>query len=174
MGPASRSHLISLPARAVLVGPASAGKRPLRATKILGVANAVIPAKAGPTLFASAPDLNDRASCFSGTGFSREEALMSGDNFAVWRMPPSRLKPVLHLSSHPISPTARAVSVGPASAGKRPLRATKIFGVANAVFPAKAGPTFASAPDLNDRASCFSGTGFSREEALRCGDGFAV
>lgn len=34
---------------------------------------------------------------------------------------PSRLKPVLHSSSHPISLTARTAFVGPASAGNQPV-----------------------------------------------------
>jgi hypothetical protein len=62
---------------------------------------------------------------------------------------PSRLKPVL--------PRIRGVSVGPASAGKRPVQILEIRGVPSDVFPAKASPT------KNPRR--VSGTGFSREEA---------
>jgi hypothetical protein len=47
-------------------------------------------------------------------------------------------------------------------------------GVTNAAFPAKAGPTFAFTSNLTDCMRCFSGTGFSREEALVCADNFAV
>jgi hypothetical protein len=47
-------------------------------------------------------------------------------------------------------------------------------GVANAAFPAKAGPAFMFTANLADYTGCFSGTGFSREEVFVCADNFAV
>jgi hypothetical protein len=46
-------------------------------------------------------------------------------------------------------------------------------GVPPAVFPAKAGPTFATA-NLTDCTHCYGRTGFSREEVLVRADNFAV
>src|SRR3954462_8992441 len=83
-----------------------------------GMAADAFPAKAGPT-FESTPDLTGCTQCFSsGTGFSREEASPNTLSFAARQLTPSRLKPVLHSSPHPISLAARnAFPVGPASAG---------------------------------------------------------
>ena len=113
-----------------------------------------------------------------------------------WVRPRSAAPPLAHSRLKPVPQSARGVSVGLASAGKRPLDTPSILrcgtcgfpgysrshnpravvqwdrlqpgrgqpvhprfsGVAPSAFPAKAGPTI--------RARWFSGTGFSREEAI--------
>jgi hypothetical protein len=86
----------------------------------------------------------------SRTGFSREGASPNAHKCAAWHPTPSRPKPV------PLN--ARGQSVGPASAGKRPVQTHKNCAAWQPdAFPAKAGPT--------KSARSVSGTGFSREEA---------
>jgi hypothetical protein len=116
------------------------------------------------------------AMLFSGTGFSREGASRYTLIFAVWLLTPSRLKPVPHSSPHRshwlhtmlfqwdrLQP-GRGLSVHP-----------HFRGMAADAFPAKAGPTFESTPDLTGCTQCFSsGTGFSREGVSRYTLNFAV
>ena len=77
------------------------------------------PAEASPT--------GGRDVLFSGTGFSREEAGVFTINFAACPLTHSRLKPV------PLN--ARDPTVGPASAGKRPVLAPSILQCSGQLIP---------------------------------------
>ena len=109
--------LLAGPAGPRIVGPASAGNRPVCTPRFCGVTIDAFPAKAGPTGYAHAVSRTGwTANCR--TGFSREEASLCTLDFAPWLLTPSRLKPV------PLG--RRMLLVGPASAGKRPACASSI------------------------------------------------
>ena len=85
--PLAHSRLKPVPqsARGGSVGRLQPGRGHWVHPRFSGVAPAAFPAKAGPTV---------RTWCFSGTGFSREEAIGYTLDSAVWHLPLSRLKPV--------------------------------------------------------------------------------
>ena len=125
--------------------------------------NAAFPAKAGPT---------DGTRCDCRTGFSREGAIACDARIqgppligVGARLPAKRPVHPTHIDRPCLRLRGQARSYTGCAASHYSRLSARSVG---AGFPAQAGPTSAFISVLTDCTRRFSGTGFSREEAIAC------